>query len=229
MCHSTHHTSQFQKTSGDKNFHRRGSKIQQHRERELLGIFHGLAQLKSELYGQSVNWITDCKNIVKIVKRGSMKPYILNIAIAIFHMARQNKVCINMVWVPRTQNQEADFWSRVCDFDDWGIQPVWFQKICNFFELTPTVDRFADNKNTKLPRFNARFFNAKAEAIDCFSQDWSAETNWVVPPIFLALRAIEHCRACRANMILVVPFWRYAVFWPTSSMSQILSLEIPWC
>ena len=75
-------------------------------ERELLGILHGLAELKTKLYGHSVNWITDCKNILKIIKRGSMKPYLLNMAVAIFHLARRNKVSIDMVWVPRTQNEE---------------------------------------------------------------------------------------------------------------------------
>ena len=65
-----------------------------------------------------------------------------------------------------------------------------------------------------MQRFNARFFHHKAEATDAFAQNWAGELNWVVSPIFLLNRAIEHCKNCRAEMILICPKWKSGVFWP---------------
>ena len=91
----------------------------------------------------------------------------------------------NVVWIPRCENEEADFWSRVVDYNDWGIQSQWFKKICNACQMIATIDRFADNENKKCARFNSRFFHHEAEAIDCFTQDWGRDKNWVEPPIHL--------------------------------------------
>jgi hypothetical protein len=33
----------------------------------------------------------------------------------------KNAISLEVEWVPRTQNEKADFLSRLSDFDDWGI------------------------------------------------------------------------------------------------------------
>ena len=48
-----------------------------------------------------------------------------------------------------------------------------------------SVDRFANDQNTKLSRFNSLFWTSNCEAVDAFSQNWVDENNWLVPPIFL--------------------------------------------
>ena len=183
-------------------------------ERELLGVLHGLIEFKHLLVGQSVLWNTDSKNVARIVRRGSMKVYLLNIAVAIYHITRKYRMNLNVVWIPRKENEEADFWSRVRNFNDWGITPVWFVKICAYCRANPIVDRFADFRNKKCKRYNSRFYHTTSEAVDAFSQDWSAGVNWVVPPLYLVNRAVDYARICKSNIILVVPLWRSAVFWP---------------
>ena len=44
--------------------------------------------------------------------------------------------------------------------------------------------------------------------------DWRGENNWVVPPIYLVGRCINHMVRSRAVGTLVVPWWTSAVFWP---------------
>ena len=92
---------------------------------------------------------------------------------------------------------------------------VQFQKICQYFKFTATIDRFADNTNKKLTRFNSRFYHVNAEAVDSFTQNWAAEKNWVVPPIYLINRALDYAKLCEAELILVFPLWRSAAFWPS--------------
>ena len=53
-----------------------------------------------------------------------------------------------------------------------------------------TVDRFASYNNSKCYRFNAKYLCPSTEAVNTFSQDWSNETNWLVPPIYLLLKCL---------------------------------------
>ena len=50
--------------------------------------------------------------------------------------------------------------------------------------------------------------------MDAFTQDWSSENNWLVPPITLVGRLLSHMRDCKAVGSLIVPMWKSAYFWP---------------
>ena len=76
------------------------------------------------------------------------------------------------------------------------------------------VDRFACSYNAKLPRFNSRFLQPGAEAVDAFSQDWFLDNNWLAPPTTLIGRVLCHMRDCKALGTLIVPMWKSAQLWP---------------
>jgi len=65
-----------------------------------------------------------------------------------------------------------------------------------------------------LPRFNSRYLQPGTEAVYAFSQDWSSENNWLVPPTILICRSLSHMRDCMAVGTLIVPMWKSAQFWP---------------
>ena len=91
--------------------------------RELLAIYHGLEQTKRLLEGQALRWFTDSQNVVSIIRKGSMKPDLLNLSILIFRITKEFNISLAMSWVSRDLNQVADFHSRVIDYDDWGLEP----------------------------------------------------------------------------------------------------------
>ena len=72
---------------------------------------------------------------------------------------------------------------------------------------------FACSYNAKLPRFNSRFLQPGAEAVNAFSQDWSSDNTWLVPPTTLTGRVLCHMRDCKAVGTLIVPMWKSAQFW----------------
>ena len=63
--------------------------------------------------------------------------------------------------------------------------------LLNFFNIlmnygaSHTTDRFEDFRNRKTSRYNSRFWNPGCEAEDAFSQNWSGENDWLVPPVHL--------------------------------------------
>lgn len=77
-----------------------------------------------------------------------------------------------------------------------------------------SFDRFANTENAKTKRFSSIYWNPGTSAVDAFTSNWSCENNWLVPPVSLASKTINHLVKCRAKGTLVVPRWPSAPFWP---------------
>ena len=111
--------------------------------------------------------------------------------IALVHVrgvcARVHAIKLEAKWIPHFQNEKADFVSRIIDHDDWSLDP--FQVIDASWGRH-TVDCFASQHNTLLPRFHSRFWVPSCEAVDTFTTNWSSELNWWLPPLHLVFRTI---------------------------------------
>ena len=118
-----------------------------------------------------------------------------------------------MQWIPRTENEKADYISRLIDFDDWQITRDLFLSLEELWG-PHTVDCFANYYTAKLPRFFSRFWNPGASGIDFFAQELSSENCLVVPPVSLVARVIHYLSLQKAMATLVVPLWPSSSFWP---------------
>lgn len=70
-----------------------------------------------------------------------------------------------------------------------------------------TVDRFASQHNAHLPRYNSEYADPAAEAVNAMSQDWSAEDNWVHPPVQLLPDVAQKLREQPSAATVVCPYW----------------------
>lgn len=176
--------------------------------REILAVKFVLLSLVNQLSGLTVKWFTDNQNVLSILSSGSSKGHLQSEALSIFNICCNHGILIEMEWIPRFQNDQADFLSRIYDADDWGLSPLSFYRI----DLVWGPHRFADHVNAKLPRFNSRFWNPGYEGIDAFVMNWAGENNYACPPICLILRVLLHMRNCKASGSLIVPLWDSAPF-----------------
>ena len=142
-----------------------------------------------------------------------MKPELLSLAQQVELLCRLHNITLTVGWIPRESNCFADYYSRVTDTDDWAIHPHLFSMLETMWG-PHTVDRFANNTNAKLSRFNARFACPGAEAFDAFLQNWTDENNYLVPPPCLIKAVIDKLIKCRASGTLVAPHWPSSPFWP---------------
>lgn len=174
--------------------------------REILAVKYVLLSLIDKLSGCSIKWFTDNQNVPRIISNGSSKEHLQKEALDISNLCCFHNISVEMEWIPRSQNDQADFLSRICDSDDWGLSEQTFSKIDQIWG-PHSIDRFANHLNLKLPRFNSRFWNLDSEDIDAFVLDWSGENNYVCPPICLIPRVLLHMRNCKATGTLIVPHW----------------------
>ena len=137
----------------------------------------------------------------------------MELALRVFHATRDYQIRLNVVWIPRALNEQADYFSRVTDCDDWGVQTAVVRRMESWWGPFD-VDRFANAENTHCARFNSRFWAPDTEAVDAFTQDWSRDHNLLVPPIYLITKTIRYMEMCHARGVMVFPRWEAASFWP---------------
>ena len=181
--------------------------------RELQAVLFALQSFLSKLSGFSVRWFTDSQNCARIVESGSTHHDLHMLSLQIFELCIQNKISLNISWIPRESNQIADYLSKLCDIDDWGVS-IEFFKFMDDLWGPHTIDRFANHYNNRVDRFNSLVWVPGTEAVDAFSVDWSQDNNWLVPPIYLVPRVIKHLQFYKASGTLIVPYWPSAPFWP---------------
>ena len=181
--------------------------------RELEAVLYALKSFAPMIRGRTVHWETDNQAVPSISQKGSKKEHLQELAIQIYYLCRTNRITLHLNWIPREENVVADEMSKFIDYDDWRTSDAFFHYLNQTWGPF-TIDRFANQKNAKTVRYNALFWNPQCEAVDAFTQDWSNEVNWVVPPVFLVSKALRHAKACRASGTLVAPCWESAPFWP---------------
>lgn len=181
--------------------------------RELVAVSRVLESVVLKLSGERVRWFTDNLNIVHILKVGSKKQHLQEEVLKVFNMCIGHQIKLEPEWVPREENTLADCISRIVDYDDWQLVPEIFYWL-NMQWGPFSVDRFADNYNTQLPRFNSWYACPSAEAIDAFTVDWSEDNNWLCPPPSQIVRVLRHAQLCRARGSVIIPCWPSAPFWP---------------
>ena len=86
-----------------------------------MGVYRVLTSLIHILSGQNVKWFTDNQAVTSIVHKGSMKSDLQVIAINIFKLCLAHSIQLQVEWVPRSENDRADYLSKLVEKDDWGI------------------------------------------------------------------------------------------------------------
>ena len=183
--------------------------------REMTAIIRALNHFQPQL--QNVNLLirSDNTNAVSyIVNGGGHSAELTAIAREIWNFALQNCAYIEAEWIPGAQNQLADYLSRWFAPADYQLSPAVFQRIIKRYGM-PDVDRMAVATTAKLARYNSiNPYDPAAEAVDCFTVDWSRDFNYVFPDPSVILRVVRHAQACHAKMIIVVPEWPSQPWWP---------------
>jgi len=178
--------------------------------RELLGLLYAIQSpnIAYNISGQKVMFTLDSSAAVhNLLKGGGPKPDLSRLVKAVW------KECVSLnsdagaEWISRNKNEYADFLSKYRDRADWRLHRSVFEYLDTLWG-PHTIDRFAASHNTHCDRFNSRYTDPGAEAIDAFRQNWSGENNYCNPDFNDIARVVEHARRHRADITLVFPGWK---------------------
>ena len=79
-----------------------------------------LQSFAPKLTGLCVKWHTDNQNVARIIGVGRRRSGLQSEAKRIFEVCFHHGIPIEPEWVPRSSNEQADYLSRLVDFDDWS-------------------------------------------------------------------------------------------------------------
>ena len=181
--------------------------------REVLAVKLVLQSYGEILRNQTVQVNMDNFGATRVLTIGSSKEVLQTLALDIFYHCLRNNIKLTPEWIPRDQNYDADYFSKINDSDGWGVDQNTFNHINSHFGPF-VVDRFADNRNTKLSTFNSRYFCPGTSHVNAFTANWSNKNNWLCPPISLIGSTLRHLRDCKGTGTLLVPVWESAYYWP---------------
>ena len=122
--------------------------------REMKAIFIILQSLSLCLSNKLVKIYTDNQNVARICNVWSMKPDLQYLALQIYELCIRYSIIIELEWIPRDLNVQADFYSKIFDFDDGSVAPHMF---CFFNQKWGpfSIDRFANSNNHQLDNFSS--------------------------------------------------------------------------
>lgn len=180
--------------------------------RELQAIVYGIKSFKEVLKNLHVSWSTDNYAATIIVLKGSNKMHLQSLAVNIYELCTKLNIRLKVNWVPREMNTEADRLSKYVDIDDWQITNPFFKDLDEKWG-PHTIDRFASFENSKLHRFNSKFYSPNTEGVDAFSCSWENENNLFVPPVKLIPRVLKKIFNVPTVGTLVIPLWKSQCFW----------------
>ena len=83
------------------------------------------------LQGKRVAWFTDNNSVVSIVHKlnASKVTELQSLALCIFNVCARHGISLEIKWIPRSFNYQADLLSRTIDFDDYTIHDDVFRML----------------------------------------------------------------------------------------------------
>ena len=117
---------------------------------------------------KSADWETDNYAASLIVASGSNKAHLQALAEDIYNLTIKHSIFLHVKWISRHKNQIADALSKTYNFDDWETTDILLHYLNRLWDPF-TIDRFADNKNTNLKKFNSKFLCPDTSQVDAFA------------------------------------------------------------
>ncbi len=114
--------------------------------RELLGVLMSLRAMLHECAGKFVVFQVDARYMLGIVKRGSPRLNINELARALFWLCVKRDITIKVEWVLREENALADELSKLITPSDWMVGRATFMRLEERWG-SHTVDLFALSEN----------------------------------------------------------------------------------
>ena len=181
---------------------------------ELLAIFNVTKSFNqhSELRGKRILIHTDNQAVFFIInKAGSRTATIHDLCKQFLWYCITSAIDVHANWIPREQNELADFYSKEVDSSDWKLRPDVFALLTDRFG-TFDIDLFASYNNYQVKDYYSLYYTPTCSGIDAFNFHWG-RACWCNPPFFQMARVLAHAFACSARMCLICPFTPTAPWW----------------
>ena len=124
--------------------------------------------LKSLLQKSSIHLKTNNFATAVITRKCSNKTSRQEFAENISKICVENSLTFEISWVSRNNNAAANAVSKLIGYDDWQTTVVIFKKISEIWGKF-TIERVANNENTKTEKFNPKYCCPSTSDVNAFT------------------------------------------------------------
>jgi hypothetical protein len=183
--------------------------------RELRCLLNVIKAFVRQLAGKSVLALVDAMNLRRLWDRGGSRiPEHHAMLVELWQFCQLHAIQLFVQWIPRRYNDRADYLSKFEDRSDWRLAKRHVRRLQRRFGACD-VDLFASHRNNTVPRYFSAFYTPNTAGVDAFTQRWGHYSLcWCFPPIGVISAVLQYAQAERANLILVIPDWPSASWWP---------------
>ena len=176
--------------------------------RELLAILKTILSYLEDLKGKSVQILSDNVTAVAYVnKLGGSSKTMSALMRTIFTVVQENQIDLSAKFLAGKLNVQADRRSRILSPYEWKLHPRIFLMLENLWG-PHSINRFASEMMTQLPRYNSLFADLDTEAVDCMTQDWSKDNNFINPPFWMLNKVVRKIKEDHAEATVIAPYWK---------------------
>lgn len=159
------------------------------------------------LHSRSILLRTDNITTVCYVNNfGGRVPQLTSLREQLWELEENEQLSIHAEYISGRNNTVADHLSRTHDRGDWSLTDRVFHAIDQQFG-PHHVDRFASYQNKKLRRYNSRWADPSAEAVNALTQEWKGTHSFVNAPFRLLPEVLRLIAAQRVTATVIAPFW----------------------
>jgi len=199
---------------------------------ELLAVHRTLVALTPDLANHNLRLIGDNPKAQAYLRHGGgSDPICTRIVRDVATWAATNSVRILAPDTKRLYTGRdlsfADHWSRAIDATSWRTTEWLHEKLRTRWGKWE-VDLFADVVNATAPTFYSRYAQPGSAGVDALAQHWpSGPLLFAAPPFALIPRALEQAERDHARVILLVPQWESAPWWPRACAASTDRWTVP--
>ena len=96
---------------------------------ELEALYYSLYSIPQFLINDSLFWHRDNFAARKIIESGSSTPKLQTKAVKIFNTCKVKNLDLEITWISRENNKNADFIIKSIEYDDWRVRNSTFKCI----------------------------------------------------------------------------------------------------
>jgi ribonuclease HI len=186
--------------------------------RETTAVLLALTEFQQLLQQQQIRALTiKSDNMVTVfnLQRQGASESLAKETKAIFSLLVKLDIRISVMHVPGVENVEADALSRMDEVGDYELEQGRFEEAVKSLGVVPTIDLFANDRNTKCCLFLALpgQGGSGAAALDAFRFRWTDGLPYVFPPVQIIPRVLQKVWMERARVVMVVPEWPSRPWW----------------
>lgn len=165
------------------------------------------------LSGRRVRVRTDSQNVFYVITSSRSKSDKLHsLYKQVYWYCFSNAIELEAEWIPREENDFADWYSKLIEPHDVKLNPIIFTALRkrwgNF-----SIDLFASHENYQMIPYFSRFWTPNTHGVNAFSFSWPSY-SYANPPFKLIARVMDYAKEQKLEgLCIILPFWTGAIWW----------------